>query len=301
MEEWERIFVMKKPRQPVSIRRTGFRPVLSRKFAFLVFGTTAMVYLPVITWLLGQTFGHGQLAHAFIVFLLTGILLATSRDLDFRPVWKFTETCQNLLILSYIILAAGIYADWGFFILFSLAISLSALLLFVFGSSRRRFVFSSTGAFAIFTILAAILPAMDWPLRTIAGRWSAFGLNLIGQEARLGLAAESSQPMLMLVSNGNPFHVAAECNGFGMVSSCLMMGLTIVLYRDLSLPGRLGRLLLALLLALFFNSLRIIIIVLIAPHIPAGRYMLMHEIVGLVTTYGGLGILYLLLNLNSNP
>jgi exosortase/archaeosortase family protein len=139
---------------------------------------------------------------------------------------------------------------------------------------------------------------MDWPLRTIAGRWSAFGLNLIGQEAQLGLAADGSQPMLMLVSNGQPFHVAAECNGFGMLSSCLMMALTIVLYRNLTLAGRLGRLLLALLLALFFNSMRIIAIVLIAPHIPAERYMLMHEIVGLITTYGGLGVLYFLLNLN---
>jgi hypothetical protein len=116
MEERERICVMKNSRQ---IALNGWIP-------YLVFATTALVYFPVITWLLAQTLAHGQLAHAFIVFLLTGILLASSRDLDFRPVWKFTETCQNLLILSYIILAAGIYADWGFFILFSLAISLSS-------------------------------------------------------------------------------------------------------------------------------------------------------------------------------
>ena len=50
-----------------------------------------------------------------------------------------------------------------------------------------------------------------------------------------------SGPMLILLNNGRPFHVAAECNGFGMISSCLLMTLIIVLYRRLSLFDRVGR------------------------------------------------------------
>jgi len=271
----------------------------------LVFGATALVYFPVINWLMGQALSNEQLSHAFLVFLLTGVLLATQRDLSFRPAWKFSDTSQNVLILAYILLAISIFARLNILILISLSLSLASLMLFVFGSSRRRFIFSSAGAFAIFTFLATLLPVMDWPLRTVAGKWATLGLRLMGQEVQLGVYDDGSEPMLVLLNNGNPFHVAAECNGFGMLSSCLLMALMIVLYRHLSPAGRLGRILAAAFLAVLFNSIRIILIVLIAPRIPTDHYMLMHEAVGLATTYGGLALLYLLLNptpnLNLNP
>jgi exosortase/archaeosortase family protein len=51
----------------------------------------------------------------------------------------------------------------------------------------------------------------------------------------------------------------------------------------------------AMIIGLFFNIVRIILIVLIAPNLEDSSYMLMHEIVGLCTTYGGLAALYFLL------
>jgi exosortase/archaeosortase family protein len=101
--------------------------------------------------------------------------------------------------------------------------------------------------------------------------------------------------MLLLFSEGRPFHVAAECNGFGMVTSALLMATLLILYRRIPLFDRAGWLVIALFLGLLFNALRIVIIVLLAPLLPDERYMLMHEIVGLLTTYGGLAALYFLL------
>jgi exosortase/archaeosortase family protein len=269
--------------------------VFDRAVPFFIFGVTAIVFLPVINWLMEQTASHDQLLHGFLVFVLSGSLLVYERRISIRPVWQFSDTSQNLLICSYALLVAAIFTRLNLVVLAALCLSLAALLLFVFGSGRRRLIFSSVGAFAIFTGFAVLLPVMDWPLRSIAGKCAAYGLGLVGQDVQLGLYQARTEPMLMLLNNGRPFHVAAECNGFGMITSCLLMATIIVLYRKLTALQRLGWLGVALLLGLVFNSIRIIIIVLLAPRIDDSNYMVMHEIVGLITTYGGLAALYFLL------
>jgi len=269
--------------------------LLDRALPFLIFGVTALVFLPVIHWLLRQTVAHEQLLHAFLVFVLTVALLVFERRIPVRPVCQFSATVQNLLILAYALLVAAIFTRLSLVVLAALCLSLAALGLFLFGSEQRRIVFASIGALAFFTGLAVLLPVMDWPLRTIAGQLSAQGLQLLGQEVELGLLRGQSGPMLLLFSEGRPFHVAAECNGFGMLSSSLLMALIIVLYRRIPLLDKLASLAAAAFIALVFNTVRIVIIVLLAPVVGEGRYMLMHEIAGVATTYGGLAILYFLL------
>jgi exosortase/archaeosortase family protein len=73
------------------------------------------------------------------------------------------------------------------------------------------------------------------------------------------------------------------------------MALIIVLYRKMPLFDKAGWMVMALLIGVLFNCVRIILIVLIAPQIPDSGYLLMHEVVGLFTTYGGLAALYFLL------
>lgn len=274
---------------------TSRQSFLDRAVPFFIFGVTFIVFLPVINWLLGQTVTHEQLLHGLLVFILTGALLVYERRISIRPVFRFSDTSQNILILSYALLVLAIFTRLNLVILAALCLSLVSLLLFIFGKQRRRLIFSSIAAFAVFTGFAVLLPMMDWPLRTLAGKWSAYGLSLIGQEVRLGLYQASTEPMLILFNNGRPFHVAAECNGFGMVTSCLLMATILVLYRRIPVFDKLGWLAMALFIGLLFNSVRIILIVLIAPLLPDERYMLMHEIVGLATTYGGLAALYFLL------
>lgn len=262
---------------------------------FLIFGITGIVFFPVINWLTQQTFAHEQLLHGFLVFVLTGALLVYERRISVRPVYAFTDTSQNILILAYALLVLAIFTRIQLIILASLSLCLVSLLLFVFGSAKRRLILSSIGAFTLFTALAVMLPVMDWPLRSIAGKWAAYGLQLIGQDVQLGLYNSRTEPMLMLVNNGRPFHVAAECNGFGMITSSLLMAAIIVLYRKLSVFDRIGWLGMALGIGLLFNTIRIIIIVLLAPMLADSSYMIMHEAIGLLTTYGGLGVLYFLL------
>ncbi len=262
---------------------------------FLIFLVTGIVFFPVINWLLSQTITHEQLLHAFLVFLLSGALLVYERNISIKFVWRFSDTSQNLLIFSYALLVLAIFTHINLIILASLCLSLGSILWFMFGKEQKRLIVSSLGAFALFSAIAVFLPVLDWPLRTLAGKWAAFGLSLIGQNVELGLINSKAGPMLMLLSNSRPFHVAAECNGFGMLGSCLLMATIILLYRKLALFDRIGWLLITIVLGLFFNIIRIIIIVLIAPSLPENAYMLMHECVGLLTTYGGLAALYFLL------
>jgi exosortase/archaeosortase family protein len=267
-----------------------------------IYVVTGIVFLPVINWLLKQTITHEQLLHSFLVFLLSGALLIYERRIAIRTVYQFSSTAQNLLIFSFAALVIAIFTKISLIVLVALCLSLTSLLLFVFGHGQRRLIFSSIGAFGLFSGIAVFLPVMDWPLRTLAGKWAAYGLNFFSQQVELGLVRSDEGPMLILLINGRPFHVAAECNGFGMISSCLLMAMIIVLYRKLSLLDRIGWLGVAFFLGIVFNTLRIILIVLLAPSLPANSYMLMHEIVGLATTYGGLAILYfLLMPRHNNP
>ena len=269
--------------------------ILDQVIPLLVFGITGLVFFPVIHWLTARTVANEQLLHGFLVFLLTGALLIHERRISIRPALSFSTTSQNVLIFSYILLALAIFSRLNLIILAALCLSLVAFLLFFFGEEKKRLIVSSVGAFALFSTLAVTMPLLDWPLRSVAGQCTVYGLNLIGQSARLGLYEGGAEPMLMLLYHDRPFHVAAECNGFGMLTSSLLMASILLLYRKLSWSGRLLRLAGALLFGLLANTFRIVLIVLIAPHIDDGQYILMHEAVGLATTYGGLAVLYFLL------
>lgn len=262
---------------------------------FLIFLVTGIVFLPVINWLLSATIAHEQLLHAFLVFLLSGTLLVYERHIAISFEWRFSETSQYLLIISYALLVVAIFTKFNLIILASLCLSLGSFLWFMFGKGQSRLIISGLGAFALFSAIAVLLPVLDWPLRTIAGKWAAYGLTLFGQEVELGLLNSESGPMLLLITNNRPFHVAAECNGFGMLGSSLLMATFVLLYRKLPAFDRIGWFIMSIVLGLFFNILRIIMIVLLAMNIPSSAYMLMHEAVGLLTTYGGLAVIYFLL------
>lgn len=266
-----------------------------RYIPYIVYAVTGLTFLPVINWILAQTIAHEQLLHAFLVFLLTGGLLIFERRIGLKPVCRFSDTALNLLVASYVILGLAIVTRQNLAVLAALSLSLASFMVFFLGDGRKRLVFSSVAAFAVFTGFAVMLPVMDWPLRSIAGQAAAHGLGLFGHEVQLGLVKASEAPMLLLVHRGKPFDVAAECNGFGMLTSSLLMATIIVLYRRLTLARRLGLFAAAVILGVAFNAIRIIIIVLLAPYVAEDRYMLMHEIVGITVTYGGLALIYFLL------
>lgn len=254
---------------------------------------TLLVYLPVINWLFDQTTAHDQLLHAFVVLVFSGALITIERGLKLSFYGKMDSRSQNLLIASYGLLVIAVFTNSSLIILLSLSVSLGAFLWFLIGPVHARFILSGLIAFSLFMAIALFLPLLDWPLRTIAGRWAALGLELLGQDSDLGLLLSSNAPRLILSNNGQQFHVAAECNGFGMLGSCMLMTTFIILYRRLAVVLRIGLVIGSVFFGLACNILRIMLIVVLAPLIPYSQYHLMHETIGIVVTYGGLLLLYL--------
>jgi len=88
--------------------------------------------------------------------------------------------------------------------------------------------------------------------------------------------------------------VAAECNGFGLLGTTLILTAAFILYRRV---GWLDGFLLiptGVFVAVVGNLLRILVIIGLAPHV-GDRYLLMHEIVGTIVFYGALAVQWWLL------
>ena len=137
--------------------------LLEKSVPFLIFAITGIVFFPVINWLLQQTVVHEQLLHAFLVFLLSGALLIYERRISIRMVYRFSDTSQNLLILSYALLVLAIFTKFNLIVLASLCLVVGSFLLFVFGRDQQRLIVSGIGAFALFAAIAVFLPVLDWP------------------------------------------------------------------------------------------------------------------------------------------
>jgi len=153
----------------------------------------------------------------------------------------------------------------------------------------RRLLNSLFFAFTLFGALLVSLPFLDVPLRIFAGQWSARIFEWLHQQAELVVVVQEGVPMLLLVINDRPFHVAAECNGFGLLGTSLLLTVAFVFYRKVSWLDAILLLIAAVFLALVGNLVRIFIIILLAPLV-GDHYMLMHEIVGTITFYGFLAI-----------
>jgi exosortase/archaeosortase family protein len=98
---------------------------------------------------------------------------------------------------------------------------------------------------------------------------------------------------LLLVTGNRTFLVATECNGFGLITSSLLLGLIRLLYLRTAWWRFVILLPLCVVVAFAFNFLRISVIVLLAPRFPE-HYSVLHETAGIVALYSGLGLVWLL-------
>jgi len=240
--------------------------------------------------------------------ILLGVL-AFYLVFDFRP--KFAETDQSFKpTLGWVaagILLAGLslLIPPGFESIFAQFAAICCFLRATGGAlldpSGTRLLNALFIAFAVFGALLVSLPFLDYPLRIIAGRWSAQIFDLIHQKTELGFVVQNDVPMLLLSVNGRLFHVAAECNGFGLLGTSIIFTSAIVFYRRVSVFDSILLTVAAAFLALVGNLFRILIIISLAPLV-GEHYLLMHEIVGTIMFYGFLGIqLWLIVGFGRSP
>lgn len=239
---------------------------------------SVVAFSPALVWLYKNLMQSQQLRDAMIILVCAGMVMAIESDIrPHRPV--FTKASFLWLAIAYVLLVLGGFLGmWGVFLtLFGLsAVLVSAGLAFF---DRPRYVYAVGGAFYSFTLLSLFMPLFDFPLRVFAGKLSQYILGFFNDTVLL-LLMKGEAPQIALKVNDSTFLVATECNGFGIISSCVVLSIITVLFRKILWLKRAGLVVASVILAYLANTLRIVSIVTLAPHVGEGNYNFMHESLG---------------------
>jgi exosortase/archaeosortase family protein len=260
----------------------------------LVLTATVVALHPVVYWLIEGTLAQQRLLHAFLVLALFSFATLYRRErmpplsLSLSPLAiRCLLACYGLILLAW-------FSHWTFLLLPALCAVLAALFFFLSEQFRPRLIAALVASFGGFVALSWLMEPLDWPLRMVAGMTSQSFFDWLGNDVQLGIIGGAENPRLILAVSRQLFEVAPECNGFGVITSSLLLTTLVGIYNGLRTTGLILWLLIALVLGLFMNWLRIAIIVTLAPHMMP-HYDLMHEIVGGITYWGTLLGLWLLL------
>jgi exosortase/archaeosortase family protein len=110
--------------------------------------------------------------------------------------------------------------------------------------------------------------------------------------APVKIALEQGQPPQLLLSvKDRIFVVATECNGFGLLTSALIVATILAFQNRLPLMEKLSLWAVSVPIAITFNFLRIVSICVVAPRTTL-PYGFVHETLGLVFYFLGLGLIW---------
>jgi len=136
-----------------------------------------------------------------------------------------------------------------------------------------------------------LFPTLDWPLRALAAKHAGSLLAWLGVPVRL--LVEPGRPAeLVLGVGGQLFRVATECNGFGLLTSALLLATILAFQYRLPWLNKLGLLALSVPVAIVCNFLRIVSICLVAPRV-VWSYVFVHEALGAIFYLSGLALVWL--------
>ena len=271
-----------------------------------LFACLGVAFWPVMRWIAATAHEQSRLFHALVILLFATTILVKFGQYSIRDPLTLNRSAARALGAAFALVGAAFFgarflpggppaATAALLILPGYAFAVAAFALFVFGDGVRRITVTVTVALCAFLGLSLVMGPLDWPLRTLAGKWSGAALGLLGKNVDLGLAgAGAGPPKLILLVDSHPFHVASECNGFGVILTSLLIAILLSVYRRSGVLDGVINCVAALTLGFAFNILRIVIIVLLTPAL-IEHYQLMHEIVGAITYWGCLVALWLLL------
>ncbi len=275
-----------------------------------LYGCLGVAFLPITLWIAATANDQSRILHALIVLVMAIFLLVLYNRIEIEEPLTLNTSARKTLLAAYGLLLLSVLSQKLIPQSSQLLIQLSSLLtipadccglasavLFIFGREVRRITYTATGTFCTFMLLSLLMAPLDWPLRTLAGKWSGVALSALGKTVELAVQSSTvtEPPQLILMVNEQPFHVASECNGFGVILTSLLLSVLLAIYRKRGPIDTALNILSGITLGFIFNTLRILIIVLLAPSM-MDHYHLMHEIVGTITYWGCLILTWILLN-----
>jgi len=266
----------------------------SQVFMRILWVVVLLAFAPTIFWVGSVAVAHEQIRDAAVVLLFGVVILMRERRDPARWVFNFGRKGSAFLAGACLSAGAAGLLHQPLLLVPALGLLAGGILLFLFGDELIGIATGLSVSFAGFTILALIFSLSDFPLRLFAGRASMWLLDVFGGQAALGFAGDPAK--LILISNGTPFEVAPECNGFGITSGCILLGLLLAFSKRLRVLDKILIVVLSPLLGLFSNAVRILLIVLLAPLVGPEGYGVMHEVVGIAMFFGTLGFVWWLVS-----
>ena len=250
----------------------------------------------VLAQLLNHTLSQEQLIYPLILLGLVGTYILAEKKGTLKIELGHQRGSFPALVATFVILIAAIFIKvglllQGLLLYIAFGLLLYSLFNYLFARHTSRAANSLVAGFMVFILLALSLESLDWAMRGISGSWSAWFLEVFGNTTNLFLLQRESNQLILMV-NDIPFHVAQECNGFGLLGASLLLTTLLVIYRRVKLLDKLLLLGFAVPVAIAGNILRIMVIVLLAPIVGADNYDLMHEAAGIFFFYATLFFLW---------
>jgi exosortase/archaeosortase family protein len=273
------------------------RTTVSRSLAIgmvlLVGVLLGLVYAPLLIWLGATSFKVEQLQTGGVLVLFAIVICMRDTISSLRLEPNLNNQGLALFFLGMACLSfAGKYQRWVLpMYLLSFCLSFAAIISFLFGRLGVRQFMPALGGFLVFGILAGSFPTLDWPLREVAAKHSGAVLSWLGVHVQVAYVP-ARPPELLLATHGQIFVVATECNGFGLLTSSLLLATILGLQYHLAWIRKLGLFAFAIPTAIIFNFLRIATICMIAPRFPRTSYHFIHETVGTILYLAGLAIVW---------
>ena len=251
-----------------------------------------LLYVPLLHWLGLRTLQTQQLLNGAVLVLFALAICVRNAVGELRLAPQLGNEGIGLVALAFVCLwGATRWQTWVLPLsLLSACLAFAGIISFFFGKAGVRKFLPAMSAFFVFGALVGLVPELDWPLRAMAGRYAGSLLAALGVPVKL--VFENGRPAQLLLSvNNRAFIVATECNGFGLLTSSLIVATTLAFDYRMPWLQKLALWALAIPIAIGCNFLRIVSICVVAPRTTL-PYGFVHETLGLIFYFLGLGLIW---------
>lgn len=274
---------------PSTDTKPSFTWDFGRVLALVLIACTVAAVWPVTQWLAREVSASQQIRQSFVLLGAAVALVGWQHLREWRLVLDTGNRALFLLGAAYAFIAAAVWFKITLLMLPAFALGLAGCLHVLVGAEAWRFLRPLFIGFIACLVVIILFPVLDWPLRQMAGVNAARTLHQLGFTPQLHVVLQP-EPKLILATGKNFFEVATECNGFGLITSGMVLAILA--------GGIAGRRALAFvwlvplsaLIGFILNLLRILAICLLAPYFPK-HYHVLHETAGIIMLWSGLGLI----------
>jgi exosortase/archaeosortase family protein len=277
------------PADPTAETPPPAAPDSGRWLAVFLIACTVAAIWPVTRWLAQEVSASQQIRQSFVLLGAAAALVAWQHAREWRLRLETGNRALAFLAAAYACMAAAWWFHFSLLMLPAFALGLAGCLHIMVGADAWRFIRPLFIGFVACLVIILLFPMLDWPLRQMAGINAARVLREIGFTPQLGIVTEP-EPRLLLHTGKNIFHVATECNGFGLITSGMVLALLAGGIAGRRAISFLWLVPLAAVTGFVLNLLRILVICLLAPYFP-NHYNVLHEAAGIAMLWSGLGLI----------